>query len=335
MTAARARSDQYRNGLVLRLDRAEVAVKGRPIAIHCAVACLRVLEDYRLVFGDIDQISIFAAVAALQSDSAVVSARSSSAPTVAAIAEASGFSRETARRKILRLIAERFLRKAESGGISIDPKIVDRPGLMKAVRRHNRIVAQLIDAFIDLNVVKLEAGAGQPVGAAGAEPRLQPSDETLPLIAWPLALDVGATMHRVLSAYRRVAGTIDDVLIQLAVVVITSQHLTRDELEDELFDLRRMIPADRLGVCNVSSVAAASGLPLETARRKTLAMVEQGTLKRDASGDLQFAGGALQRREIYDLILEHTTDLTALANRLLQLGTLVPVGNGASATPPD
>ena len=335
MTAARARSGQYRNGLALRLDRGEVATKGRPLAIHCAVACLRVLEDYRLVFGDSDQISIFAAVAALQSDAAAVSSRSSLAPTVAAIAEASGFTRETARRKILRLTADRFLRKEESGGISINPRIVDQPGFMKAVRRHNRIVAKLIDAFIDLEVVKPEAGGGQPGAAAGAETRLQASDEVPPAAAWPLALDLGATMHRALSGYRRVVGTIDDVLIQLAVVVITSQHLTRDELEDELFDLRRVIPADRLGVCNVSSVAAASGLPLETTRRKTLAMVEQGTLRRDASGDLQFASGALQRPEIYDLILEQTTDVTALANRLVQLGTLVPVANGAPATPAD
>ena len=335
MTAARARFGQYPNGLALRLDRDEVATKGRPLAIHCAVACLRVLEDYRLVFGDIDQIAIFAAVAALQSDGAAVSCRSSPAPTVAAIAEASGFTRETARRKILRLTADRLLRKEESGGISIDPRIVDQPGFMKAVRHHNRIVAKLIDAFIAVVRPVAAAAAARPDGTAGAGTHLQPPDELPPATAWPLALDLGATMHRVLSGYRRVVGTIDDVLIQLAVVVITSQHLTRDELEDELFDLRRVIPADRLGVCNVSSVAAASGLPLETTRRKTLAMVEQGTLKRDASGDLQFASGALQRTEIYDLILEHTTDVTALANRLLQLGTLVAVANGAPATPAD
>lgn len=334
MTVAPATSGQFRNGLVLRLDRAEVATKGRPLAIHLAIACLRVLEDYRLVFGDIDQIAIVAAVAALQSDSAA-SARSSPMPTVTAIAEASGFTRETARRKILRLTADRFLRKEESGGISINPRIVDQPDFMGAVRRHNRIVAKLIDAFIDLEVVKPETAAARPDGATGGGTHLQPPAELPPASLWPLALDLGATMHRVLAAYRRVAGTIDDVLIQLAVVVITSQHLARDELEQELFDLRRVIPPDRLGVCNVSSVAAASGLPLETTRRKTLAMVEQGTLRRDASGDLQFASGALQRPEVYDLILEHTTDMTALANRLLQLGTLVPITIGQPATPAD
>jgi hypothetical protein len=314
--------------LELRLDRAEVETKGRPLAIHLAVACLRVLEDYRRVFGDIDQIAIVAAVAALQSDSATA------APTITAIAEAAGFTRETTRRKILRLTADRSLRKEESGGISISPALVERPGFMGAVRRQNRIVARLIDAFIDLDVVRLEAAAPLSGGVVDTETRLQPIGELSPAAAWSLAMELGATMHRVLSAYRRVAGTIDDVLIQLAVVVITSQHLVRDELEDELSDLRQVIPAHRLGVCNVSSVAAASGLPLETTRRKTLAMVEQGTLRRDASGDLQFATGALQRPEVYDLILEHTSDVTALANRLLRLGTLVPVAIGA-ATPAD
>jgi hypothetical protein len=154
--------------------------------------------------------------------------------------------------------------------------------------------------------------------------RLQLADGLSNALAPSIIFELFASMHRVFAAYRRVAGSIDYVLLVLAVLIITTQPLTHCGVEDEFLDIRRMLPRERLGVCNVSSLAAATGLPLETTRRKTLELVGRGTLQRDVRGNVQFTPGILQQPRIYDLVVEHASEVTALANRLLQLGALVP-----------
>lgn len=297
----------------LRLDAAGAAAKGRPLAIHLAAAFLRVVEQYRMAFGNIDRTAIVAAVGALQD---------ASPPTLTLVAEAAGFARETARRKVQRLIADRVLRRNRDGRIEVDRAATERPALADAVRRHNAEVARLINVLIDLDVVGNEGPAAGAAATGPGGPRLQPAEAISPVALWSLMLELFTTLHRVFSTYRRTVGALDEVLIQLAVVVIIAEHLARDGLEEELFDLKRQLPRDRLHFCNVSSLAAASGLPVETTRRKTLDLVVQGRLQRDASGDVQFAPGILQQPKFNQLVLDHVVQLTGLANRLLQLGTL-------------
>jgi hypothetical protein len=337
MQALREKLAQHQDSPVLRLETIEAGSKGRPLGIHLALASLRVLEEYRPALGDSDRTAILAAVAALQS------ARALPAPTLTAIAAASGFARETTRRKIAHLVAAKMLCK-DDGGASIDLGITEQPALIGGLRRHIIEVAKLINAFADYDIVSWQKAPPRSFhaplpnrnfwGASRLGPRettpvmiaarLRPSDAFSHDLLPSMTLELFASMHRVFAAYRRVAGSIDYVLLLLAVLIITTQHLTHRGVEDEFLDIRRMLPRERLGICNVSSLAAATGLPVETTRRKTLELIGRGTLQRDAGGNVQFTPGILQQPRIYDLVVEHASEVTALANRLVQLGALIP-----------
>ena len=76
-------------------------------------------------------------------------------------------------------------------------------------------------------------------------------------------------------------------LVVLATASITMEKFTRVDFERELRDIRRTMPPEKLTMCNVASIAAATGMNRETARRKVSALVAAGILLKGDVGALR------------------------------------------------
>lgn len=131
-------------------------------------------------------------------------------------------------------------------------------------------------------------------------------------------------MHtlRSIENWRRVLGDYDSARILLALTAISAEKFTRADLPRELEDLSRPLPADQLGKCNISSIAAATGFNRETARRKVNQLIAAGVIVRNENGSLGFSPGFSQRGEIIDLVWQQLETLRRTANDLLRDGAL-------------
>ncbi len=114
----------------------------------------------------------------------------------------------------------------------------------------------------------------------------------------------------------------DSVLIVLATLAITMEKFTRGDLEAELRDVNTMIPAGNLSRCNVSSIAAATGMNRETTRRKVGCLLEAGILVRDTSGWLRVSPEYTRAVPTDRLIFAQLEMLVHATNELLRLGAL-------------
>jgi hypothetical protein len=114
----------------------------------------------------------------------------------------------------------------------------------------------------------------------------------------------------------------DSVLIVLATLAITMEKFTRGDLKAELRDVRTTIPAGHLSRCNVSSIAAATGMNRETTRRKVGFLVEAGVLVRDTRGWLRVSPEYTRAVPTDRLIYSHLESLVHATNELLRYGVL-------------
>jgi hypothetical protein len=121
--------------------------------------------------------------------------------------------------------------------------------------------------------------------------------------------------------WRRQAGGYDEAMILVAVVSITSERLLRQELPGQLQDLAQPLPAERLGDCNISSIAAATGLNRETARRKITGLVEAGFLERVGTR-VRVREGVLQEASVFELIRSQLEAFARTNDSLLRDGIL-------------
>jgi hypothetical protein len=126
---------------------------------------------------------------------------------------------------------------------------------------------------------------------------------------------------RLMENWRRRLSDHESLMVLLAVVAITADRLTRADLPEELRKLERPLPHDRLARCSISSIAAATGLNRETARRKVNEMIGAGILERRSRG-IAFAPGHVQDPLIGALIRDQLDAVTRLINDLLRDGVL-------------
>jgi hypothetical protein len=119
-------------------------------------------------------------------------------------------------------------------------------------------------------------------------------------------------------------GGIDDcekALILVAVMAISGERFTRGEvLEDELKSLRNPVPPERLPPCNISSIAAATGLNRETARRKVIELSEEGILDRSPNGMVSFRPGFLEGEAMSELVRRQLEAVVRVMNDLIREG---------------
>lgn len=127
---------------------------------------------------------------------------------------------------------------------------------------------------------------------------------------------------RWMEKWRDNVGDYDMAMILVAVAAITSERFTRADLEGELKALTRPMPAEHLAPCNISSIAAATGINRETTRRKVNALIADGTLVRSAEGVVGFRPGHLQQDFIHDLVRAQLDSVVRTVNDLCRDGTV-------------
>lgn len=136
------------------------------------------------------------------------------------------------------------------------------------------------------------------------------------------AIRVTVLTARLMELWRRGTRDTDTALILVSVAAITSERMTRAELEPELRALENEVPEEMIGTCNVSSIAAATGLNRETARRRVNALVREGALVRNEKGEIYFPPGFLQRPEALDLVRRVLETVTRFVNDQVKDGVL-------------
>ncbi|TFI56922.1 hypothetical protein E2493_17810 [Sphingomonas parva] len=127
---------------------------------------------------------------------------------------------------------------------------------------------------------------------------------------------------RCMNNWRQNVGDYDSAMILIAVIAITAEKLTRQDVESELQTLDAAFPPERLTRCNISSIAAGTGLNRETTRRKVNALAAAGYLVRTADGGVEFAPGLLQAPSTLELVRTQLDGMARGANELIRDGIL-------------
>jgi hypothetical protein len=128
---------------------------------------------------------------------------------------------------------------------------------------------------------------------------------------------------RNMERWRALADDCEEALIMVAVGAINGELLVRHgELEEDLRDLRVVLPAERFRQCSISSVAAATGLNRETTRRKVNALISTGLLVRAGRGRLQYAPGVAQSLSVSNLVRSQLEALVRVTNEFIRDGVI-------------
>ncbi|HZU51151.1 MAG TPA: hypothetical protein VE968_04670 [Sphingomicrobium sp.] len=124
---------------------------------------------------------------------------------------------------------------------------------------------------------------------------------------------------RLLETWRSELGLdLDRALIVLATAAVTMEKFTRHEFEGELGDIRSAMPAELLTRCYVSSIAAATGLNRETARRKVKAMIADGILLTDERGSIRLSPAYTCKVRTSEMLVKHLQTIVHTTNDLLK-----------------
>jgi hypothetical protein len=130
---------------------------------------------------------------------------------------------------------------------------------------------------------------------------------------------------RIVEEYRRLYGDNDRVLIVLAVIASTLERTLRSDGTGILSDLRQKLSDEQVAPCNIASIAVATGLPRETARRKVNAMIADGILKRDRRGAISFVNGIGQNPAVYAMLRRQAGEIARLATIFSEAGIIEPI----------
>ena len=127
---------------------------------------------------------------------------------------------------------------------------------------------------------------------------------------------------RMMELWRRGTRDADTAMIMVAVAAITAERFTRGGLREEQKTLDWAMPLDKLAPCNVSSIAAATGLNRETARRRVNQLVKSGALIRSENGEIAFPLGRMQDPATAALVRKQLEAVTRFVNDAMKDGGL-------------
>ena len=133
---------------------------------------------------------------------------------------------------------------------------------------------------------------------------------------------IAAYTLRAMERWRAKLTDYDCVMIMVSVIAISAERLLRTGLPPEYRGLDVPIDPALLGKVNISSIAHATGLNRETARRKVNDLVEQDLLTRFEDGSVGFRAGLLQEERIRTQIRGQLGEIAAIANQLIKIGVL-------------
>jgi hypothetical protein len=125
---------------------------------------------------------------------------------------------------------------------------------------------------------------------------------------------------RSVELWRRDVHDVQNAMIIVAVIAITSEKLTRAELPPEQRALENYLPLAELQRCNVASIAAATGLNRETARRRVEGLIKAGSLIKTADGEIALPPERVQEPAALALVRKQLEAVTRFVNDALRDG---------------
>ena len=134
---------------------------------------------------------------------------------------------------------------------------------------------------------------------------------------------IAAYTMRAMERWRANLSDYDGVMIMIAVIAISADRLMRGEFPDRYRRLASPIDSKMLAKVNIASIAHATGLNRETARRKVNDLIAQDLLTRDRNGNVSFQSGLVQSERIRAQIRGQLGEIAAVANQLTRMGVLV------------
>jgi DNA-binding transcriptional regulator YhcF (GntR family) len=138
----------------------------------------------------------------------------------------------------------------------------------------------------------------------------------------PIGLRFCLMTLRLLEQWRAHLGIdLDSALIVMATAAITMEKYTRSEFEPAQRDIRTAMASSQLTKCNVRSIAAATGLNRETARRKVKALVDAGILLNE-DGAFRLSAEYTRSVQTSDMLRRLLETLVQSANELQRVGVL-------------
>lgn len=141
------------------------------------------------------------------------------------------------------------------------------------------------------------------------------AESKLRLVGLQLALS-GLRMG---EEYRRtIAPDLDSVVVVLAVIAIALERPLRAKADITLYDVKYAITLNDVTPCNVASVAAATGLNRETARRKVNDLVKQGILRKVAGGAIVFTDEMRSSPLLPEMLCRQVNEVARLTSILLE-----------------
>ncbi|HYI41064.1 MAG TPA: hypothetical protein VE053_12175 [Allosphingosinicella sp.] len=136
------------------------------------------------------------------------------------------------------------------------------------------------------------------------------------------AIRLALLTSRAMENWRAGVGDNESAMILLAVVAITGERLTRTDLPEDLCSIATPLPPGYAAGCNISSIAAATGLNRETTRRRVGALIERDYLARSASGEICFPIHRQQDPATLEFLVRQLEAVTRFANDALRDGVL-------------
>ncbi|MEA3011052.1 MAG: hypothetical protein QOJ91_2744 [Sphingomonadales bacterium] len=136
------------------------------------------------------------------------------------------------------------------------------------------------------------------------------------------AIRLALLTSRTMENWRAGVGDNESAMILLAVVAITGERLTRADLPEDLRSVAVPLPPGYAAGCNISSIAAATGLNRETTRRKVSALIGRGFLARSEGGEICFPIHRQQDPATFDFVARQLEAVTRFANDALRDGVL-------------
>ncbi|MGZ8346437.1 MAG: hypothetical protein ACXWUP_04910 [Allosphingosinicella sp.] len=141
----------------------------------------------------------------------------------------------------------------------------------------------------------------------------------------PAAIALALYTLRAMEGWKRFVPDYDCSMIMVAVIALTPARLLRIEMEPEYGRLSKAIDLNLLQKCNIASIAHATGLNRETARRKVNDLIRRGLLARLDDGTIFFREGLTQEAAVSDLVRRQLNEIATVTNRLMKVGVLAAV----------
>ena len=136
------------------------------------------------------------------------------------------------------------------------------------------------------------------------------------------AIRLALLTSRAMENWRAGVGDNESAMILLAVIAISGERLTRTELPEPLCSVATPLPPGYAAGCNISSIAAATGLNRETTRRKVSALIDRGYLARSQGGEICFPATRQQDPSTLEFLRKQLEAVARFANDAIRDGVL-------------